>query len=97
MARWIASEGHDAVHVLDRGYETKCDHQLWQLASDEGRIVVSKDEDFFFLATRPNDIGRLLWIRIGNCRKHQLIAALESNWALIVDAFQRDQQVVELR
>ena len=32
----------------------------------ENRIEISKDEDFFILATRPGDFGRLLWLRVGN-------------------------------
>jgi len=48
------------VHVLDIGQGQTEDRELWSRALAEGRIVVSKDEDFFVLATRPNDPGRLL-------------------------------------
>jgi predicted nuclease of predicted toxin-antitoxin system len=31
----------------------------------ENRIMVSKDGDFFILAMRLDDSGKLLWLRVG--------------------------------
>ena len=97
VARWLASKGHDTVHVLDLGFGQGDDRDIWFLAASQSRIVVSKDEDFFTLATRPDDGGRLLWIRIGNCRNPVLLLALESSWADIERAFTNGQRIVELR
>ena len=58
---------------------------------------VSKDEDFFILAMRVDDSGRLLWLRIGNCRTAALIASFEKSLPAILDAFQSGQRIVELR
>jgi predicted nuclease of predicted toxin-antitoxin system len=63
----------------------------------EERIVVTKDEDFFILATRPSDSGRLLWLRIGNCRTNPLLASLGSAWSGIEEAFLSGQRIVEVR
>lgn len=30
--------------------------------------MISKDEDLLFLANRPGDKGRLVWVRLGDCR-----------------------------
>lgn len=97
LARWIAAKGHDAVHVLDLGLGQEADRALWDFAAKEGRIIVSKDEDFFFLATRPDDLGRLLWLRLRNCRKQALLDALESVWDSIEVAFEDGQQIMEIR
>ena len=97
VARWIAAKGHDAVHVLDRGLAQTDDRMLWQVACNEGRIMVSKDEDFFILAVHPGATGHLLWLRMGNCRKQALLDALEKNWSSIELAFLSGQQVVECR
>jgi len=86
LARWLAAGGHDAVHVLDRDLAMAEDRVVWLVAGEEERIVVSKDEDFFILAARPGEIGRLLWIRLGNCRKDTLLAALAESWAPIEEA-----------
>jgi predicted nuclease of predicted toxin-antitoxin system len=59
-------------------------------------VVVSKDEDFFHLANRPNDQGKLLWIRIGNCRKAALLRAVDAALPQIVAAFDQGSGVIEL-
>ena len=97
LARWLTGSGHDAVHVLDRGQGQTDDRQIWAEAIAEGRIVVSKDEDFFILATRPEDAGHLLWLRIGNCRTQALLTSLEASLPAILQAFQSGQRIVELR
>lgn len=95
-ARWLAARA-DATHVLDCGMEATPDAQIWQHATHESCIVVSKDEDFFHLANRPADTGRLLWVRVGNCRTAALLARFESEWAAIEREFASGQRVVELR
>ncbi|WP_367874351.1 DUF5615 family PIN-like protein [Luteolibacter sp. Populi] len=97
LAVWLRKHGHDALHVGECGQAQADDRLLWKLALEEGRIVISKDEDFFILATRPADAGRLLWLRVGNCRTYALIASIESAWLGIEDAFGSGQRIVEVR
>ena len=97
VARWMQSRGLDAVHVLDLGLGQADDRAIWEIALNEGRIVVSKDEDFFILAGRPGDAGRLLWLRLGNCRKAALLSTLETTWPSIESAFLSGQRLVEVR
>jgi predicted nuclease of predicted toxin-antitoxin system len=97
VARWLAAKEYDAVYVLDRDPGRAKDSELWQICCGERRIMVTRDEDFFFLAGHPGATGRLLWIRIGNCRKQMLLDALERSWSSIANAFLSGQQIVELR
>ncbi len=97
LARWLTAKGHAAIHVLDRGLGRECDVELWRIANDEGRILVSKDEDFLALALRPDDKGRLLWLRLGNCRKQALLDSFEGLWPAIAEALEDGQQIIELR
>ncbi len=97
LARWLSARGHDAAHVLDRGQGQTADRALWAEAQTEERIVVSKDEDFFVLATRPGDEGRLLWLRLGNCRTPALLARLDQVWPHIQAAFESGQKLVEVK
>jgi len=73
------------------------DVSIWKTASAEGRILVTKDEDFFILATRPGDPGRLLWLRMGNCRTQDLLTRLNKDWDVIETAFSEGQRIVEVR
>ena len=72
LSRSLADAGHDSVQVAMVGLDASSDETLWAWALREDRIVVSKDEDLFFLANRGGDRGRLLWVRIGNCRRERL-------------------------
>ncbi len=97
LARWLAAQGSDAAHVLDLGLEKASDADIWSRALAENRIVVSKDEDFFHLANRFGDPGRLLWLRVGNCRTAALLARLTKLWLAIEQAFASGQRIVEVR
>ena len=97
LVRWLNDRGHDAVHTLDLGFGQADDRKIWEVAVCEKQIVISKDEDFFILATRPEDEGRLLWLRFGNCRTRDLLATLNKNWDAIESAFREDQRIVEVR
>ncbi|TLD69784.1 hypothetical protein FEM03_15780 [Phragmitibacter flavus] len=82
---------------MDIGLAKTDDRTLWNITKEQPRLMVSKDEDFLFLATRPNDQGRLLWLRLGNCRKQTLLLVLENNWPHIEAAFTNHQRIVEVR
>lgn len=49
LARWLASEGHEAYHVSDLGIASMSDRAVWQHASDTEACIVTKDEDFVLL------------------------------------------------
>lgn len=97
LARWLRGRNCDAIHALELDLGKADDLTLWQQACDEERIMISKDEDFFILAMRPKDKGRLLWLRIGNCRTTDLLSLLNRRWSEISQAFEDGQQIVELR
>lgn len=97
LARFLASWGHDALHVLDLRMDETADSILWTAATSQGRALVSKDEDFLHLATRPGDSGKLVWVRLGNCRKPALLTAFERVLAGIVAALEAGHRVVEVR
>jgi predicted nuclease of predicted toxin-antitoxin system len=96
LARWLSERGEDAVHVLELALDSTPDVDIWIRASEEGRIVVSKDEDFFHLANRADEIGRLLWVRSGNCRTAVLLARFETAWSGIEQSFAAGHRIVVL-
>ena len=97
LARWLVGMGVQADHVLDLGLRQASDSAIWTLAIQQGGIVVSKDDDFLLLASRPRDMGRLLWVRVGNCRTPSLLSRFAAAWPTIENAFANGQRVVELR
>ena len=96
LVRWLRDRNHDAVHVLERNLGQVDDGALWRIAKEEGRIMISKDEDFFILATRLNDEGCLLWLRMGNCRTNELLNLMNQRWNNVIHAFEEGQRIVEV-
>src|SRR5438093_13719429 len=43
------------------------DRSIWQYCLQEGFVVVSKDNDFSFLAMQNGAPPKDIWIRLGNC------------------------------
>jgi predicted nuclease of predicted toxin-antitoxin system len=97
LAAHLCRKGHDCRHVLDLGLEEATDAEIWSRAAREGEVVVSKDEDFIFLANRPDDTGRLVWVRLGNCRNAALIAAFDRVHDDLVRALEAGQRIIEVR
>jgi predicted nuclease of predicted toxin-antitoxin system len=96
LARFLADAGHDAVHVAMVGLDAADDQTVWSWAVREARILVSKDEDFLYFAHRQGESGRLLWVRLGNCRREALLDAFGKSIDAIDAAFSSGHRVVEL-
>jgi predicted nuclease of predicted toxin-antitoxin system len=97
LAEYLRERGHECVHVLEVGLDEADDSELWTRCLREERVLISKDEDFVFLASRRHETGRLIWVRLGNCRNMALIAAFERALDGLIHAFETGQRIVELR
>jgi len=97
LAAHLRGWGLDCVHVLEVGLSTADDAAIWAHAIAHGQIVVTKDEDFLLLASRPNDTGRMIWVRLGNCRNPFLLAAFDRTREALLQAIASGQRVIELR
>jgi len=97
LAVHLRTFGHDCSHVLDMGLDEASDSEIWERAGGDGAVLVSKDEDFIFLANRPGDKGRLIWVRLGNCRNAVLLAAFDRIHDELVKAIDGGQRIVEVR
>lgn len=78
------------------GMDSADDRTLWDWARRDSRVVVSKDEDLLFLACRPGDLGRLVWVRIGNCRREALVEAFARSLDAVIAALEEGQRIVEI-
>jgi predicted nuclease of predicted toxin-antitoxin system len=97
LARFLASRGVDCQHVVDLDLGGATDAEIWEYASQNDCVVVSKDEDFLYLANARSAKARLIWIRIGNCRKKALLAAVERLWSKIDSELKAGARIIEVR
>lgn len=97
LARFLASHGHKAEHVLDLGMDEADDRAIWDYAGKNGCVIVTKDEDFISLSLQSGTMNQVVWVRLGNCRTPALLAAFESALPKMVQALEQGDRVVELR
>ncbi len=90
LARELVAAGHDARHTLDlaKGNRTP-DRDISSIAAVEGRVVVTKDEDFvtqFLLRGAP---PKLLLVSTGNISNDALSRLMAANLTALVAALAR--------
>jgi predicted nuclease of predicted toxin-antitoxin system len=97
LSAYLCKKGLDCQHVLDVGLAEASDAELCRYAASQNRIIVSKDEDFFYLAGARKAQIRLVWVRLGNCRTATLLAAFEQVWPKLQASLKAGERIVEIR
>jgi predicted nuclease of predicted toxin-antitoxin system len=97
LARHLCSIRYDCEHVEAINLDAASDAEIWLYASQRGSVVVSKDEDFLYLASRAESTARFLWVRLGDCRTSALTEAFDRLWPRIEQALPSGERVVEIR
>lgn len=97
LASYLRNQGFDCEHVIDVGLAESSDADICRYAEIEGRIIITKDEDFFYLARRPKATIIVLWVRLGNCRTSFLLETFERLWPMIEFCVKAGDQIIEIR
>jgi len=89
LARQIEKFGHTAEHVADCGLATARDDAI------RSAIIITKDEDF---AVRKvlQEGPPVIWIRIGNTRRADLLRRMEADFNAVVAALERGETFIEI-
>lgn len=83
--------------MLDIDLADASDAEIREHASRNDCVVISKDEDFLYLAKAPGAKARFIWIRLGNCRTKALLAAIEILWPKIETSLKAGDRIIEVR
>ncbi len=97
LASFFQDKGFESKHVIELGLDSANDHAIWNFASEEDWIVVSKDEDFLHIAKSKPGTAQLIWVRIGNCRSRALLSAFEKLWKTLELALKAGEDIIEIR
>ncbi len=97
LARFIDSELQvGAKHVFDVGLQHASDEEVWDYVSNNNLVLVSKDEDFAnMIVKKPT--ARLIWVRVGNCRKLFLLDLFRQMWPRVMARLESGDSFVEIR
>ncbi len=73
LARDLAAQFPGSVHVRECGLLGHSDEEVWDYARAHDFMLVSKDSDFQQRSFIYGPPPKLVWLRIGNCTRQQLI------------------------
>ena len=97
LARALEALGHTSRHVSDIAAMSTPDIKIWDIAKASGEIIVSKDRDFADLVRVTPAGPAVVWLRVGNTRKSELIARMARDWPQIVTALDHGERLIEVR
>ena len=66
------------AHVREFGLESRDDLDIWVFATENGYVILSKDEDFRQLSYLHGHPPKVIWANLGNCTTGEILQALRS-------------------
>lgn len=96
LARFLTANGHEAAHVGDRGLQAASDRAIWDFAIEDGAVIVTKDEDFAQRKALGDAGPAVIWIRLPNTRRRDLLAWFETVLPEILAALGRGETLIEV-
>lgn len=97
LARWLREAGYDAQAVREVGLREADDGAIWRYAHAQGRVLLTKDEDFAQRAHTGAAGPLIVWLRIGNASNAILRAWLMPKMPQLVTMISQGYRVVEVR
>ena len=66
--------GHEAEHVGDLGMQAASDAVIWHYALTSSATIITPDEDFAQRKVLADNGPHVVWIRLPNTRRRDLLA-----------------------
>ncbi|MGI3899183.1 MAG: DUF5615 family PIN-like protein [Janthinobacterium lividum] len=96
LARWLYAEGHAAAHVGDLGMGAASDRAIWDHARASGAAIITKDEDFARRRMSAADGPPVVWIRLPNTRRRDLLTWFAAVLPQVLAALARGETLIEV-
>lgn len=96
LARWLAARGHEAEHVGDNGMQAATDSAIWTFALRTAAVVITKDEDFAQRKVLAEEGPAIVWIRLRNTRRQELLLWFERVLPEVLAALERGETLIEV-
>ncbi len=85
LCDWLHSQSYEARHVLELDHNISLpDSRIWEIAKNEGEIILSKDRDFYDRALISEGPPQVLHLALGNCSNRNLLDRLSREWSAII-------------
>ncbi len=95
LSKYLLSESVDSKHTTDfpKGH-LLTDPEIVQIAIREGRIVITKDQDFFDNYLLKGAPPRVLLLEFGNIGNKELIEFFVANQSSLFKLLESDSEVI---
>ena len=96
LAYFITKLGHEAQHVIDIGLAAAEDKAIWSYSEEAQAVIVTKDEDFAIRRTMGAIGPTIVWIRLGNSTRHELMRWFAPLFPEILAAIEAGEALIEV-
>jgi predicted nuclease of predicted toxin-antitoxin system len=72
------------------------DRQIWDYAFANDAVLITKDEDFITMRALNPQGPPIVWVRVGNTTRRELLQRFAAVQLETIDALQRGETVVEI-
>ena len=96
LAKWLSVRGYQAEHVVDRQMQAGSDAVIWNYALWQAAVIITKDEDFAQRKVLTSGGPVVVWIRLPNIRRRDLLAWFETILPDVVSALARGETLIEV-
>jgi predicted nuclease of predicted toxin-antitoxin system len=97
LARRLSALGDHAEHVSDKQMSAASDRRIWDYALAVGAVIITKDEDFAVIKkTLRNNEPRVIWLRVRNMRRRDLLVWFEATLPAVLSALERGEKLIEV-
>jgi predicted nuclease of predicted toxin-antitoxin system len=96
LARWLAERGHAAEHVFDSAMAAADDRVFWDRALATGAVIITKDEDFAIRRALTSTGPSVVWSRLGNTRRRELLAWFQFRLPAVLVTLERGESLIEI-
>ena len=76
LPQLLATLFPDSRHLRECGLKGATDEIVWEYAQSHNFAVVSKDSDFYHRSLLYGQPPKLIWLRVGNCTRTELVRLL---------------------
>jgi predicted nuclease of predicted toxin-antitoxin system len=76
LPRLLETQFPGSQHLRDCGLKGQSDEAIWEYARVNGFALVSKDSDFSQRSLLHGHPPKVIWLRLGNCARGDLLALL---------------------
>lgn len=84
----------NSVHARYCGLLGHSDGDVWEYARENGLTIISKDSDFQQRSLLYGHPPKVIWLRIGNCSRQQLLELITFNESAIREFSENQEEAL---